>query len=297
MGIIFNIQRYCLHDGDGIRTTVFFKGCPLRCIWCHNPEGLSQKVSISYNKDKCTLCGRCTQLCSEREIEGGMLSFDRSKCIACGECVNGCLYGANEIIGKEISADEVMATVLKDKIYYKTSGGGMTLSGGEPSMQEDFAIELIRKAKENGVYAFVETCGIGNRRFYEKAGELSTGFLFDIKCMDPVKHKALTGASNEKILSNLLYLFDIGAEVIIRLPMIPGINDTDEDIRAICCFLNEYEGKYRRAEIMPYHSFGAAKAERLGNENTYLAKDATDDDKARWTKAFLTNGINIMISQ
>ena len=297
MGIVFNIQRYCLHDGEGIRTTVFFKGCPLRCIWCHNPEGLSSKVSLSYNRDKCTLCGRCTVLCSEREITEGKLSFDRSKCIKCGKCVDGCLYGANELIGKEMSVDDVIATVLKDKIYYKTSGGGMTLSGGEPSMQADFALGLIEKARDNGISSFVETCGIGDRSFYEKALELSAGFLFDIKCMDPVRHKELTGVSNERILSNLLYLFENGADVTLRLPMIPGINDSDEDISALCSFLSLHKGKYRKAEIMPYHSFGAAKSERLGKEADYLAKDASDSDKSRWTKEFNALGIDISISQ
>ncbi|MBE6587233.1 MAG: glycyl-radical enzyme activating protein [Ruminococcaceae bacterium] len=297
MGVIFNIQRYCLHDGDGIRTTVFFKGCPLRCIWCHNPEGLSSELSVSYNREKCTLCGRCIPTCSAREIVDGAVIFDRSRCTFCNKCTQLCLNSANELIGKEVSADEVLAEALKDKIYYKTSGGGITLSGGEPSMQADFALEIIEKARCEGVGVAIETCGMGKREFYEKARELGATFLYDIKCMDPERHRELTGASNERILSNLRYLLSEGADVIIRLPMIPGINDRDEDIDALCRFLSENEERIRYAELMPYHSFGVSKAERLGKENVFCEKDATSGDKERWVSAFLERGVNVKLSQ
>ena len=169
MGTIFNIQRYCLHDGDGIRTTIFFKGCPLRCIWCHNPEGMTSTVSVSYNREKCTACGRCIPTCKAREIIDGNVIFDRSKCIGCGTCVGMCLLSANEVFGREVTADEVMKEAIKDKIFYETSDGGITLSGGEPSMQSDFALEIIESAKNEGISTCIETCGYGKADFYKKA--------------------------------------------------------------------------------------------------------------------------------
>ena len=150
MGIIFNIQKFCLHDGDGIRTCVFLKGCPLRCIWCHNPESLDKTQSLSFDKHKCSLCGRCLSECQARRIENGILKIEREKCIKCGKCTEICLKEANEIIGREMTAEEVLEEVLKDKMFYDTSGGGLTVSGGEPSYQADFTLELLSIAKEAG---------------------------------------------------------------------------------------------------------------------------------------------------
>lgn len=297
MGTIFNIQRYCLHDGDGIRTNVFFKGCPLRCIWCHNPEGLDVKPSVAFNEEKCTMCGKCLEVCGGRSVADGKLNIERSLCIGCNRCVDVCLCGANEIFGREVTVDEVMNEVLKDKVYYKTSKGGMTLSGGEPSMQAEFALELIKTAKNEGVSTFIETCGIGARSFYEKALKHGASFLFDIKCIDTDKHKKLTGVSNENIISNLEFLFENCADIIVRLPLIPGINDLDDDIENLSEFLMKYKGKYRYAEIMPYHSFGVSKAQRLGKGCVYSSGDATADDKERWQRQFLEKGIKVRISQ
>ena len=176
MGIIFNIQKFCIHDGDGIRTCVFLKGCPLRCIWCHNPESFDKSPALSFNKQKCTLCGSCLALCSARHMQNGELKIDRKKCFVCGKCEEVCLNSANEIIGKEITASEVITEVLKDKIFYDTSGGGLTVTGGEPSYQADFTLELLTLAKDSGISFAIETCGIGSRDFYKKAADLGGQF-------------------------------------------------------------------------------------------------------------------------
>lgn len=296
-GIVFNIQKFCIHDGDGIRTCVFLKGCPLRCIWCHNPESLDKSPSLSFNKQKCSSCGRCLSECFARTIENDTLKIDREKCIKCGKCVSACLNDANEIIGKEVTSSEVFDEVMKDKMFYDTSGGGLTISGGEPSYQPDFTLELLRLAKENEISLAIETCGIGSREFYEKVADLSATFLFDIKCIDPVRHKALTGADNSHIMENLNYLMDRGADIIIRLPLIPDCNDSDEDIEKLSEFLNGNKGRYRYAEIMPYHTLGIGKSEKLGTTATYIHNSASDDEISRWTSLFNTHGTDIKVSK
>ncbi len=297
MGIIFNIQKFCLHDGDGIRTCVFLKGCPLSCVWCHNPEGLDITPILSFDVRKCSSCGRCTEVCSTRKTENGILEIDRKKCLRCGRCTEVCLNGANEIIGKEMSAAEIIEEVMKDKIFYETSGGGITVTGGEPSYQAYFTLELLRLCQKEGIGLAVETCGIGSPQFYKEAAEFGTTFLYDIKCIDPDLHRKLTGADNSRIMSNLQYLMDIGADVIIRLPMIPGCNDSDEDIVALADFLNKNKGRYRYAEIMPYHSLGTGKSEKTGKTVLYNHKSADEADISRWCSLFASHGLELSVSE
>ncbi len=298
MGTIFNIQKFCIHDGDGIRTTVFLKGCPLKCIWCHNPEGLSREVCLSFFASKCTSCGRCIGQCPARHRdETGKVVLDREKCDLCGKCETICFAHANELLGYESTPEEAFAEVLRDKMFYEGSGGGMTVSGGEPSYQPEFTLELLRLAKEAGIGRAIETCGIGTRDFYTKAADLGTTFLFDLKCMNSEKHKRLTGVPNEHIIDNLLYLFDRGADVRLRLPMIPTCNDSPEDIAALCDFLKAHEGKYRYAEIMPYHALGVGKAERIGGVAEFKAENATDADIDGWVDAFAAHGVSVKVSK
>ena len=261
-GTIFNIQKFSLHDGDGIRTTVFLKGCPLRCLWCHNPESHKTVPQLMYYAGKCTGCGRCMGRCGARED-----SFipDREKCAACGRCTDFCLNSANEVCGRTVSVEEVMADVRKDKVFYESSGGGMTVSGGEPAAQPEFTLALIRAALAEGIRAAMETSGYGSPAFFREAADLGTVFLFDIKAMDAEKHKKLTGVDNSRILENLRMLLDRGADVTIRMPLVPHVNDLDEDIAALAAFLRENEGRYRLAEIMPYHSMGISKTAALGD--------------------------------
>lgn len=296
-GVIFNIQKFCIHDGNGIRTCVFLKGCPLRCIWCHNPESLGKSPVVSFNKHKCSLCGRCLDVCCARTIENGTVMIDREKCAVCGKCTASCLNNANEIIGKEVTAAEVMTEVMKDKIFYDTSGGGITVTGGEPSYQPEFTLELLSLAKDSGISLAVETCGIGSRDFYEKSADLGTTFLFDLKCIDPERHRRFTGSDNVHIMSNLRYLMDRGADIIIRLPMIPDCNDSDEDISLLASFLNENKGRYRYAEIMPYHTLGTGKSEKIGTVSAYARENATDNEISRWCSLFASHGTDVRVSK
>ena len=297
MGIIFNIQKFCIHDGDGIRTCVFLKGCPLRCIWCHNPESFEKVPFVSFDKKKCSGCGECVKVCPARATENGILNFDREKCIRCGKCCDICLNDVNEIIGKEMTASEVMAEVIKDKIFYDTSGGGLTVTGGEPSYQPDFTLELIRLSKEEGISVAVETCGTGTRDFYEKAADLGATFLFDVKCIEPERHRNFTGADNAHIMANLCYLMERNADVIIRLPLIPDCNDSDEDIKLLSSFLNENKGKYRYAEIMPYHTLGIGKAEKTGTAPSYVHESAGKSEISRWCSLFASYGTEVRVSE
>ena len=296
-GIIFNIQKFCLHDGDGIRTCVFLKGCPLRCIWCHNPESIDKSPELSFDISKCSSCGRCLDICSVRSISDGIMNIDRKMCTGCGKCSEVCINDANDIIGKEMTATQVFTEVMKDRMFYETSGGGMTVTGGEPSYQTEFTLELLRLAKENGISSAIETCGIGTREFYKKAADLGATFLFDIKCISPERHHQLTGADNSHIMSNFHYLSDRNADIILRLPLIPGCNDSDGDIAQLSEFLNNNKSRYRYAEIMPYHSLGTAKATRTGKVSSYTHADAGSAEKERWLSLFAFYGTDVKISE
>ncbi len=247
-GRITNVQRFSIHDGPGIRTTVFFKGCDLRCLWCHNPETQSPAPQLMVYKSRCVGCGDCVKFCNK--------SFTPA-CTACGKCVAVCSHGAREIVGKMVSASEIFDTVRRDKAYYDTSGGGVTLSGGEPLLQPDFASELLGLCKDAGIRTAIETALNVPWETAESLLPMLDLVICDIKGLDPVRHKENTGVSNERILDNIIKLKDSGADILFRMPYVPGRNDTEaeEIVRFAAPF---------GLELMPYHETGVGKYADLG---------------------------------
>ncbi len=275
-GLIFSIQRYSLHDGPGIRTIVFFKGCNLRCLWCHNPESQSAVPELMIYPDKCRSCGACTAFCSKAFTDA---------CSKCGSCASVCRYGARDKCGRKENADDVFDVILKDRDYYEVSGGGVTLSGGEPLLQPEFSVSLLEKCRENGIHTAVETAGNVPSETLERIMPLTDLFLYDIKCIDTELHKSLTGVSNDLILSNSRLLKNGGAEVIFRMPVVPGFNDSE--IGAVSEFVGN--GKL---ELMPYHNICSAKYNALGREFKTRKADVPSDDFIRRLAQEYPNVIN-----
>ncbi len=297
IGTIFDIQQFCVHDGPGIRTTVFLKGCPMRCAWCHNPEGMRPGPELSFSPENCIGCGACFRVCprNAHENRNDAHVLDRTKCVVCGACAEECCAGALEIIGRKASVDDVIADVAADRPFYDNSGGGMTLSGGEPLFQLDFASALLARAKDEGIHCCIETCGHVPYESFSRVMPDVDLFLYDIKDMDPERHLASTGVSNESILSNLRRLHDDGARIRIRIPLVAGYNDRKENLDALVALavsLPRIEG----VEILPYHALGRAKAVRIGAENAAGPKPSAPDCALirRWEDAFRTAGVPVM---
>jgi pyruvate formate lyase activating enzyme len=238
-GIVFNIQRFSVHDGPGIRTTVFLKGCSLHCFWCHNPEGIRSKPEIQYYPERCIGCGACIEACEygAQVIEDGVHAYLRDKCTLCGACVDNCFSGALEMTGEELTVDDVMREVLADRAFYQNSGGGMTLSGGEPMLQKAFTKALLERAKAEGVHTAIETCGNYAWSDLEELLPLVDMVMMDIKHMDSEVHRAATGAPNTRILAIAERLMATDKPVWFRTPVIPTINDTREAIADIAAFV------------------------------------------------------------
>lgn len=253
--VIFDIQRSSFADGPGIRTTVFFKGCNLKCAWCHNPESQDPGTQMMIYKDKCIGCGKCSDVCPN----------NFTACTFCGKCVLICPQSARKICGKEYSADEILSEVIKDKTFYETSEGGVTFSGGECMLQTAFLAEILRKCKENGIHTAVDTAGYVDFTKFEKILPYTDLFLYDIKCFDGAKHREYTGVDNPLILDNLKKLLNLNANIWIRIPVISSVNDTVEDMQKIKTFLDR-NGKPLKIELLPYHAMGENKYSALGLE-------------------------------
>jgi glycyl-radical enzyme activating protein len=268
-GLVFDIQHFAIHDGPGIRTTVFLKGCPLHCLWCHNPESQAAGMEIFYLPEKCIGCRACEHVCEEgaHHFKDNEHSLDRAICVRCGTCTEECYSGGLERVGQEMSVDAVLAEVLKDTPFYSTSGGGLTVSGGEPMQQFGFTRDLLLAAKEAGLHTCLETSGCSSRERYLEVAPLVDLFLFDIKETDPELHRQFTGVSNLAIRSNLLALDLIGASLVLRCPIIPGLNDRSEHFAGITALANQLHNVLE-IHILPYHPLGTSKSQRLGKTPT-----------------------------
>lgn len=271
-GRIFAIKRFAVHDGDGIRTTVFFKGCPLNCLWCHNPEGIAFSPELAFYSHKCVGCGECLD-CTENAIkmQDGKAVIDRKACISCGKCAPKCVFGARELFGREVEAGELAEELCLDRQFFESSGGGVTLSGGECLAQGKFALELLKILKEKGINTAVDTCGLVSREILEAVIPYTDTFLYDIKAIDPEVHKKCTGRENGLILSNFDYLCSRNCDIEVRIPFVVGLNDGE--IEKIGEFLR---GKpVRKVTVLKYHDLARSKFESLGMVDT-MPENKTD---------------------
>lgn len=267
-GNVFNIQRCCADDGEGIRTTVFLKGCPLCCIWCHNPESIRPDAEIFYYPSLCIGCGACVAACGKgcHTLNADGHRFDRTCCVGCGACARACPATALERVGDQMSTEQVMDIVRRDRDYYGKNGG-LTLSGGEPLLQWRFSASLAEAAKAEGFSVYVETCGYGKREALDTLMPWTDCFLFDIKAV-PARHAQLTGVDSSLILENLVYLDERKMPVILRCPIVPGCNDQEEHYRYIASLAAAHQN-VREIHLEPYHPLGITKAAQLGKRTAY----------------------------
>lgn len=290
-GILFDLQRTSLHDGPGIRTAVFLKGCPLRCAWCHNPESQSRAMEISFRAEACVVCGECAQVCTHgahvlapASDQRMTHTYDRALCDRCGECVPACLYDALKIAGQEMPVEDVMREVRKDMRFYQRSGGGLTITGGEPMLQPDFTAALLQAAKNEGIHTCVETCGWASQQAYERVLPDVDLFLFDFKATEPEVHRRLTGADNALILANLDFLYVNGASILLRCPLIPGVNDSPVHLAGIAALDRRYPNLLG-IDLLPYHNIGNSKYARYGLTNPLPAIETTSEEtKQGWVR-------------
>ena len=295
-GTVSDFKRFAVHDGDGIRTTVFLKGCPLRCVWCHNPESLSMKPELALYSDKCTLCGECAQSCPTcaHSISDGRHSLDRSVCQTCGKCEQVCPNRALKLYGRRMSVAEVIKTVAEDRLFYESGGGGMTLSGGEPTLQPEFSLELRKAAKELGINTALDTCGFAPRETLAEMLPYTDTFLFDVKHCSDEGYLRCTGRPGKPIFDNLRFLSDSGARIEIRIPLVPGYNDDEATLRGIGGLLSEV--RTTKVRLLPYHSYARSKYAALGLDDTLPCADSPDKSALEAAAALLREyKLNVII--
>jgi len=294
-GMIFDLKRYAIHDGPGIRTAVFMKGCSLECWWCHNPEGQLAEAQLIFRENRCNASKACLDVCPREAIswEGKSITY-WEKCDNCGECAEVCYSEAREIIGREITVEQLMAEIERDIPFYDQSGGGVTFSGGEPMQQITFLEEALKACKEMQIHTVVDTCGYSSWENYRAILSLVDLFLYDVKLMDADKHLLYTSAPNKLILDNLIKLSGEKANIIIRVPLIPGINDDEENLERCASFLNSLPS-LQGIELMPYHEIGVAKYQALGK--TYHLQSVTppkEDQVLKAEKYFLNYNLPVI---
>ena len=264
-GFVFNIQRFSIHDGPGIRTTLFLSGCPLRCFWCHNPEGYKRQPQVQFFPELCILCGECLVICQHQahKINGDLHSYDRNRCVRCGECVAACCAEAVQFTAQQFSVSQVVEEVLRDQAFYDTSAGGMTLSGGEPLLQHQFSRSLLEECQRAGVHTAIETSAHCRWEDLEDLLPWVDLVMMDIKHLDAEKHTWATGVSNRRILTNAQKLADTGIPLIFRIPVIPTVNDTPDEIAAIAQFISSLRQENISLELLPFHRLAGDKYRSL----------------------------------
>ncbi len=293
MGIIFDIQRMSVHDGPGIRTTVFLKGCPLRCLWCHNPEGCSRRIQLSYKQEKCIGCGLCEEVCKNavHQVADGKHEVAFEKCTLCGGCIAECPAGALGTMGVELSAEEVIQKIKTDEIFWGKTGG-VTFSGGEVLMQPEFLLELLKVSKKRGYHTCVDTSGYAPWEKLEAIAEYTDVWLYDIKAYTKEIHRKATGVDNQIILENLIRLGQRQAEIYIRIPLIREVNAGREEVEKIADFLKEVPVK--GVTLMPYHTLGRSKSEMIGEKMRKIFIPPKPEEMEAFKEMFRANGIRIV---
>ena len=289
-----DIKRFAVHDGPGVRTTLFLKGCSLCCIWCHNPESRFMRPELAIHYSKCTCCGECAKICDCHKIAEGVHEFDRSRCKACGRCEEVCPSGALELFGKTITVEEAAEKLLEDRIFY-TDGGGITLSGGEPLLHSQFCAELLARIKAEEIHCAVDTCGNVPWSAFETVLPHTDMFLYDFKCADPEKHHRLTGCRNELILENLKRLDGTGKEIEIRMIMVPKHNMEESDLRAAGEFLAPFK-HISSVRLLAYHSLARSKFKAVGHPDTMPNVESPDEKVleqcAKILRSYSINAVN-----
>lgn len=297
-GLIFDIKRYSINDGPGIRVTVFMKGCPLSCIWCHNPESISPKVQKMYSQSKCIGCSECVDHCPENALtltEEGVVTNTRT-CTLCGICADVCPTKAMEMTGRLESVDDIIKMIERETVFMDQSEGGVTFSGGEPLQQSKFLIQLLDACGKNGFHRTVDTSGFAKTEILLEVAKRTDHFLYDLKMMDSEKHKKFTGVPNEIILSNLKILAETGASINIRIPFIKGVNSDDKNMEETATFIAALAGDKKNVNLLPYHNIMTKKYQKLGGD--YLQDDLSEpsgEDKERTVEIFKKHGISVII--
>lgn len=298
-GFVFDVKRFAVHDGPGIRTTIFFKGCPLHCLWCHNPEGIDFGPELIVRSSRCSSCYTCLKVCPTRAISPGPgkgpVVVDRSKCDLCGKCVEACAYEALEIVGRRTTVGDVVAEAARDSIFYEQSGGGVTLSGGEPLAQPAFVIALLEELKARGISTALDTSGLANEDVLARAASFSDLILYDLKTMDDSVHRRYAKSGNGLILENLQHLDRLHKPIQVRIPLVAGVNDGKENIAASIGFLKTLSS-VRRVDLLKYHKGGQEKYKNLGKQSCFRIFEPPSDERMEEIRgAFAEAGFSVSI--